>query len=325
MKLAFLGTSDFAVPALRALVEAGHDVAAVYTRAPKPAGRGQKEQKTPVHRLADSLRLAVRTPRTLRSDEEAVAFRALDLDAAVVAAYGHILPTSFLEAPLLGCLNIHGSLLPRWRGAAPIQRALLAGDERTGVTIIRMDEGLDTGPMLLAESVPIRADATAGTLHDELAALGARLIVSALDGVVGGTLQAVPQPAEGVIYAHKLQREEGALDWRRPAVELERQVRAFDPWPGTYFDAPAPGGGSERIKLLAATLALAAGAPGTVSVARDGVPTVACGVGGLRLLRLQRPGKAPVDGAAFARGFPLAGVVLPPPAGGDAPAVRPTG
>ncbi len=325
MKLAFLGTSDFAVPALRALVEAGHDLAAVYTRAPKPAGRGQKEQKTPVHRQADALGLAVRTPRTLRTDEEAAAFGALDLDAAVVAAYGHILPKSFLEAPLLGCLNIHGSLLPRWRGAAPIQRALLAGDERTGVTIIRMDEGLDTGPMLLAESVPIRADATAGTLHDELAALGARLVVSALDGVVGGTLQAVPQPAEGVTYAHKLQRDEGALDWRQPAVELERRVRALDPWPGTYFDAPAPGGGVERIKLLAAALALAAGTPGAVSIARDGVPTVACSVGGLRLLRLQRPGKAPVDGAAFARGFPLAGMVLPPPAGGDAPAARPAG
>ncbi|HEX2891187.1 methionyl-tRNA formyltransferase [Vineibacter terrae] len=325
MKLAFLGTSEFAVPALQALVDAGHDVAAAYTRAPKPAGRGQKEQKTPVHRLADRLGLAVRTPRTLRTDEAAAEFKALDLDAGVVVSYGHILPKSFLEAPLLGCLNIHGSLLPRWRGAAPIQRALLAGDAETGVTIIRMDEGLDTGPMLLAESVPIRADTTAGSLHDGLAVLGARLIVSALDGLVAGTLQAVAQPADGVTYAHKLQREEGALDWRRPAAELERQVRAFDPWPGTYFDAPAPGGGMERIKLLGAALALAGGAPGTVSVARDGVPTVACGVGGMRLLRLQRPGKAPVDGAAFARGFPLAGTVLPPPAGGDAPAVRPTG
>jgi methionyl-tRNA formyltransferase len=188
-----------------------------------------------------------------------------------------------------------------------------------------MDEGLDTGAMLLAERVPIRADTTAGMLHDELAALGARLIVSALDGLVAGALQAVPQPAVGVTYAHKLQREEGALDWRRPAAELERQVRAFDPWPGTYFDAPAPGGGTERIKLLHAALALASGAPGSVSVARNGVPTVACGVGGLRLLRLQRPGKAPLDGAAFARGFPLAGIVLPPPAGDAASVVKPAG
>jgi methionyl-tRNA formyltransferase len=187
-----------------------------------------------------------------------------------------------------------------------------------------MDEGLDTGPMLLAESVPIRGDTTAGVLHDELAALGARLIVSALDGLVAGSLQSVAQPAEGVTYAHKLQRDDGALDWRRPAAELERQVRAFDPWPGSWFDAPAPGG-SERIKLLSAALALASGPPGSVTIARDGVPTVVCGVGGLRLLRLQRPGKAPVDGAAFARGFPLAGVVLPPPAGGDAPAARPAG
>jgi methionyl-tRNA formyltransferase len=240
-------------------------------------------------------------------------------------SYGHILPRGFLDAPLLGCLNIHGSLLPRWRGAAPIQRAILAGDAESGVTIIRMDEGLDTGAMLLAESVAIHADTTAGALHDALSVLGARLIVSALDGLVAGALQAVPQPMAGVTYAHKLQRGEGGLDWRRPAAELERQVRAFDPWPGTYFDAPSPGGADERIKLLHATLALAAGAPGTVSIARDGVPTVACGVGGLRLLRLQRPGKGPLDGAAFARGYPLAGVVLPPPADGDSPAVRPAG
>lgn len=324
MKLAFLGTSDFAVPALQALVDAGHDVVAVYTRAPKPAGRGHREQKTPVHGLAERIGLAVRTPRSLRTDEAAADFKALDLDAGVVVSYGHILPRSFLEAPLLGCLNIHGSLLPRWRGAAPIQRALLAGDAESGVTIIRMDEGLDTGAMLLAESVPIRADTTAGALHDDLSALGARLIVSALDGLVAGALQAVPQPTAGVTYAHKLQREEGALDWRRPAVELERQVRAFDPWPGTYFDTPAPGGTGERIKLLGATLALASGAPGTVTIARDGVPTVACGIGGLRLLRLQRSGKGALDGAAFARGFPLAGLVLPPPAG-DTPAVRPAG
>ncbi|MGE0422245.1 MAG: methionyl-tRNA formyltransferase [Reyranellaceae bacterium] len=311
MKLGFLGTSAFAVPALEALIAAGHDIAVVYTRAPKPAGRGHREQRTPVHEVADRAGIAVRTPRTLRTEEEAAAFRALDLDAAVVVSYGHILPKAFLDAPVLGCLNIHGSLLPRWRGAAPIHRAILAGDEETGVTIIRMDEGLDTGPMLLAESVPIRADTTASALHDELAALGARLIVSALDGLVGGSLQAVPQPTEGATYAHKLGREEGALDWRRPAAELERQVRAFEPWPGAYFDAPAPGGGVERIKLRAATLALASGTPGRVSIARDGVPVVACGVGGLRLTSLQRPGKAAVDGAAFARGFPLDGATLP--------------
>ncbi len=197
MKLAFLGTSEFAVPALRALVDAGHDVAAVYTRAPKPAGRGQQERRTPVHELALSLGLPVRTPRSLRNDEEAQAFKALDLDAAVVVAYGHILPRGFLEAPVLGCINIHGSLLPRWRGAAPIHRAILAGDAETGVTTMRMDEGLDTGPMLLAERTPISAADTADTLHDRLAELGARLIVSTLDGLVRKTLEPVPQPQEG--------------------------------------------------------------------------------------------------------------------------------
>jgi methionyl-tRNA formyltransferase len=309
MKLAFLGTSTFAVPALQALVDAGHTVAAVYTRTPKPAGRGQQERKTPVHLLADDLDLAVHTPRTLRSAEEAAAFKALDLDAAVVVAYGHILPKDFLDAPVLGCLNIHGSLLPRWRGAAPIHRALLAGDSETGVTTMHMDEGLDTGPMLMAERIPISAADTAETIHDRLAELGARLIVSTLDGLVRGAISAVPQPIEGVTYAHKLGKEEGALDWRRPAAELERKVRAFHPWPGTTFEV-----GAERIKVHEAALALAAGAPGTVSLSRDGFPVVACSVGGLRLLRLQRAGKAAQPADAFLRGFALpAGTVLPSP------------
>ena len=309
MKLAFLGTSTFAVPALQALVDAGHTVAAVYTRTPKPAGRGQQERKTPVHQLADGLDLAVHTPRTLRSAEEAAAFKALDLDAAVVVAYGHILPKDFLDAPVLGCLNIHGSLLPRWRGAAPIHRALLAGDSETGVTTMHMDEGLDTGPMLMAERIPISAADTAETIHDRLAELGARLIVSTLDGLVRSAISAVPQPIEGVTYAHKLGKEEGALDWRRPAAELERKVRAFHPWPGTTFEV-----GAERIKVHEAALALAAGAPGTVSLSRDGFPVVACSVGGLRLLKLQRAGKAAQPADAFLRGFALpAGTVLPSP------------
>ncbi|MFZ5784468.1 MAG: methionyl-tRNA formyltransferase [Pseudomonadota bacterium] len=320
MKLAFLGTSDFAVPALKALVEAGHDVVAVYTRAPRPAGRGQQERRTPVHETAAALGLAVRTPKGLKSEAEAAAFRALDLDAAVVVAYGHILPRTFLDAPVLGCLNIHGSLLPRWRGAAPIHRAILAGDAETGVTIMRMDEGLDTGPMLLAERTPISAADTAESVHDRLAELGARLIVSTLDALVAGTLQPVPQPDEGVTYAHKLGKEEGLLDWRRPAAELERKVRAFAPWPGTWFEMPAALGG-ERIKVLAAGLALAGGAPGTVTVGRDGLPVVACGIGGLRLLRLQRPGKAAQAADAFLRGFALApGTVLPAPAVATLPA-----
>ncbi|HEX9326378.1 MAG TPA: methionyl-tRNA formyltransferase [Reyranella sp.] len=310
MKLAFLGTSEFAVPALTALVEAGHDVVAVYTRAPRPAGRGQQERRTPVHELALSLGLAVRTPKGLRSEEEVAAFKALDLDAAVVVSYGHILPKAFLDAPVLGCINIHGSLLPRWRGAAPIHRAILAGDAETGVTIMRMDEGLDTGPMLLAERTPISAADTAETVHDRLAELGGRLIVSTLDALVGKTIEPVPQPDDGVTYAHKLGKEEGALDWRRPAAELERKVRAFHPWPGTWFDVAG-----ERIKVLEAALALAGGTPGTVSIVRDGFPVVACGVGGLKLLKLQRAGKSAQAADAFLRGFALAsGTVLAPPA-----------
>ena len=323
MKIAFLGTSAFAVPALKALAEAGHDVVAVYTRAPKPAGRGQQERRTPVHEAALALGLPVRTPRNLRSDEDAQAFKALDLDAAVVVSYGHILPKPFLDAPVLGCINIHGSLLPRWRGAAPIHRAILAGDADTGVTIMRMDEGLDTGPMLLAERTPISSADTAETVHDRLADLGGRLIVSTLDGLMRNSIDPVPQPQEGVTYAHKLGKEEGALDWRRPAAELERKVRAFHPWPGTWFEAPSASG-VERIKVLAAGLALAGGAPGTLIVGRDGFPVVACGLGGLKLLQLQRPGKSAQPADAFLRGFALgAGTVLPPPATASLPPSKP--
>ncbi|MCW5736163.1 MAG: methionyl-tRNA formyltransferase [Enhydrobacter sp.] len=310
MKIAFLGTSEFAVPALQALIDAGHDVVAVYSRAPKPAGRGQQERKSPVHRLADTLGLPVRTPKTLKTDEEAAAFKALDLDAAVVVSYGHILTKPFLDAPVLGCINIHGSLLPRWRGAAPIHRAILAGDTETGVTTMRMDEGLDTGPMLMAERTPISSGDTAESVHDRLAALGARLIVSTLDALMRRSIDPTPQPAQGVTYAHKLGKEEGVLDWRRPAAELERKVRAFQPWPGTSFSI-----NGEQIKVLDAGLALASGPPGTVSVAKDGFPVVACGVGGLRLLKLQRSGKAAQAADAFLRGFALpAGTVLTSPA-----------
>ena len=323
MKLAFLGTSAFAVPALKALVEAGHDVVAVYTRAPKPAGRGQQERRTPVHELALSLGLVVRSPKNLRSDEEAQVFKTFDLDAAVVVSYGHILPRSFLDAPVLGCINIHGSLLPRWRGAAPIHRAILAGDRETGVTTMDMDEGLDTGPMLLAERTPISAADTAETVHDRLADLGARLIVSTLDGLMRKTIDPVAQPEEGVTYAHKLGKEEGALDWRRPAAELERKVRAFHPWPGTWFEVPGTNGPA-RIKVLAAGLALAGGTPGTLAIGRDGFPVIACGIGGLKLLQLQRPGRAAQPADAFLRGFALAaGTVLPPPAVVALPPSRP--
>jgi methionyl-tRNA formyltransferase len=303
LRLAFMGTPDFAVPSLEALRAAGHEIVCVYTQPPRPAGRGHQPQPSPVARAAEAAGISVRTPAKLDA-AEAEAFRALDLDAAVVAAYGLILPPAVLAAPRLGCLNVHASLLPRWRGAAPIQRAILAGDKETGVTIMQMEAGLDTGPMLLREAVPIGPGTTAAELHDRLAALGARLIVAALSGVATGTIQAVPQPAEGVTYAKKLSRGEGRLDWHRPAEELERMVRALNPAPGVWFER-----GGERIKVLAAEVVPSrSGAPGTVL---DAALAVACGGGALRLTRLQRAGRAPVDAEAFLRGYPVAaGAVL---------------
>ena len=298
MRIAYMGTSAFAVPALQALAKEGHDIAAVYTQPPRPAGRGQAERRSPVHEAALALGLPVRTPASLKPEEEAAAFKALDLDAAVVASYGHILRPSFLEAPIFGCLNIHASLLPRWRGAAPIHRAILAGDRQSGVTIISMDQGLDTGDMLLAEAVPITAATTTPMLHDQLAELGGRLIVVALDGVLNKSLTPVKQPEQGVTYAHKLGKDEGRLDWRRPAAELERQVRALAPWPGTFFDL-----GEERIKVLQASLALGSAAPGTI-LKGNGL-AIACGSGALRLEKLQRPGGKALDADAFLRGFAL--------------------
>lgn len=311
MRIAYMGTSEFAVPALQALAAAGHDIAAVYTQPPRPAGRGQAERRSPVHEAALALELPVRTPASLKDEAEIEAFKALDLDVAVVASYGHILRTAFLKAPVLGCVNIHASLLPRWRGAAPIQRAILAGDKQSGVTIIRMDEGLDTGAMLLAEAVPITGATTAQLLHDQLAELGARLIVAALDGLLRGSLTPVEQPQSGATYAHKLGKDEGRLDWRKTAAELERQVRAFTPWPGSYFEIAG-----ERIKVLQAALAPMTSvnaAPGTVLHGHGFA--VACGNGALRLLRLQRPGRAALAEDEFRRGFAVpAGTVLPAPA-----------
>jgi len=298
MRLAFLGTPDFAVPALRALAEAGHDIVCVYTQPPRAAGRGGQTRRSPVHALADQLGVPVRTPATLKDPAVQADFAALALDAAVVAAYGLILPKPILEAPRLGCLNIHASLLPRWRGAAPIQRAILAGDSETGITIMAMDEGLDTGPELLKQAVPITATTTGQTLHDALAAVGARLIVEALAALAAGRISPRPQPQEGATYAAKLTREEGRLDWRRPAAELERQVRAFAPWPGAWFEH-----GGDRLKVLAADIASGVGAPGTVL---DDQLTVACGAGALRLTMVQREGRAPVDAAAFLRGYAIA-------------------
>jgi methionyl-tRNA formyltransferase len=301
MRLAFMGSPDFAVPALRALHAAGHEIAAVYCQPPKPAGRGQHETPCPVHRAAQALGLPVRTPARLKRDAaEHGAFAALGLDAAVVAAYGLILPRAMLDAPRLGCINIHASLLPRWRGAAPIHAAILAGDAETGITIMRMEEGLDTGPMLLAEATPIAPRETTATLHDRLAGIGARLILRALDEAPAAT----PQPDAGVTYAAKLTKADGVLDWRKPAAMLDRQVRALNPWPGAYFEA-----GGETIRVIEAEPVGAAGTPGTVL---DG-STIACGEGALRLIRLQRPGRGPLPADAVLRGFALP-PVLPCPA-----------
>jgi methionyl-tRNA formyltransferase len=300
MRLAFMGSPDFAVPALRALHAAGHEIAAVYCQPPRPAGRGQAVHRCPVHVAADTLGLPVRSPVRLRKATDAhAAFAALDLDAAVVAAYGLILPQPMLGAPRRGCLNIHASLLPRWRGAAPIQAAVLAGDAETGITIMQMDAGLDTGAMLLRAAVPIAADATSASLHDTLAALGADLILRALAEAPSPTAQ----PEDAATYAPKLTRADGKLDWTQDAATLERMVRAFDPWPGTFTTI-----GATPLKVLGARLAEGSGQPG--SVLDDGL-TVACGQGALRLTRVQAPGRGAMDTAAFLRGHKVpAGTIL---------------
>jgi methionyl-tRNA formyltransferase len=299
LRLAFMGTPEFAVPILDALVAAGHELAAVYTQPPRPTGRGHRTQPSPVQARAAELGIAARHPLSLKQAEAQDAFAALNLDVAVVAAYGLILPKPILAAPRLGCLNIHASLLPRWRGAAPIERAILAGDAETGVTIMQMEAGLDTGPMLLIGKVPIDATTTAANLNDVLAALGARLIVEALDGVAAGTLAAMPQPAEGATYAAKLDREEGWLDWSESAVLLERKTRALNPRPGVSFAL-----GNERIKVLAARSEPGAegAVPGTII---DEDLGIACGEGVFRPVLLQRPGRGPVERRAFLNGTPM--------------------
>ncbi|MBE7212279.1 MAG: methionyl-tRNA formyltransferase [Gluconacetobacter diazotrophicus] len=299
MRLAFMGTPDFAVPALRALHAAGHEIVAAYCQPPRPAGRGQAVRSQPVHAAAEALGIPVRTPARVKRDAEAhAAFRALELDAAVVAAYGLILPPAMLEAPRHGCLNIHASLLPRWRGAAPIQAAILHGDPETGITIMRMEEGLDTGPMLSREAVPIGPNTDAAVLHDALSALGARMIVRALDALpLGGERQDDALSC----YAPRLERADGRLDWQEDAPVLDRRVRAMTPWPGAFAVL-----GEVALRIGAATPlpdrahdAL----PGTVL---DDALTVACGGGGaLRIERLQWPGRAMLDAAAFLRGRPV--------------------
>lgn len=295
MRLIFMGTPHFAVPTLNALVEAGHDVVAVYSQPPSRAGRGKQERPSPVHARALELGIEVRHPTSLKGADEQAAFAALEADVAVVAAYGLLLPQAVLDSPKHGCLNVHGSLLPRWRGAAPIHRAIQAGDEQTGVTIMQMELGLDTGPMLMKIATPIGAKTT-GELHDELAELGASLMVETLAALP--TLNAQPQDDALATYAPKIDKAEARLDFTKPAAVLEREVRAFSPFPGSWFELDGA-----RIKLLRAEMVEGTGTPGTVL---DDQHTIACGEGAIRPVTLQRAGKPAMALADFLRGNPLA-------------------
>jgi methionyl-tRNA formyltransferase len=292
MRIIFMGSPDFAVPSLEALVEAGHEVACVYTQPPRPAGRGKAEQPTAVHKRAGQLGIEVRCPKSLKSADEQARFAALDADLAVVAAYGLILPPAALEAPRLGCINVHASLLPRWRGAAPVHRAILAGDEVTGVTIMRMDEGLDTGPMLLKRETGVERK-TSGELTDELARLGAEALVEWL----AMPASAVPQPDEGLTYADKIAKAEARIDWNSSAEEIERQVRAFAPAPGAWFEADG-----ERIKVFRAEVVDGSGEPGEVV---DDELTIACGGGAIRPVTVQRGGRGAMPPGDLLRGFAI--------------------
>ena len=297
MRLAFMGTPAFSVPALKARIDAGHEIICVYTKAPKPVGRGHKVQPSAVHEMAISLGLPVRTPKTFRDPEEQEFFRTLNLDACVVVSYGLILPQPILDAPNHGCFNIHASLLPRWRGAAPIHRALLAGDTETGVTIMQMDAGLDTGDMLYKVTTPITPHKTTVSLFDELSHLGSTAMVHVLNHLE--TLPPTPQPTEGVTYADRIQKEEGTINWSLPAATIERMIRALSPWPGVTFTH-----NDLSLKLHNAQVvdATSTERPGTVL---DDHLLIACGDKALRLLRVQRPTKAPLEAADFLRGYPI--------------------
>jgi methionyl-tRNA formyltransferase len=301
MRLIFMGTPDFAVPTLLEIVGRDHEVAAVYTRAPKPAGRGMELQVTPVEREARRFGIPVLTPKTLRTDEALAALRAYKADAAIVVAYGLILPAPILEAVPLGCFNLHASLLPRWRGAAPINRAVMAGDAASGVMVMRMAEGLDTGPVAMAERLPIGADMTAGELHDALAPLGADLMVRALGALERGTLQLTPQSDEGVIYAAKIEKSETRIDWTKSWKAVHDHCRGLSPFPGAWFELP--GAQPARIKVLRTTRGEGSGEPGTVL---DDSLTIACGDGAVRLLEIQRAGKQPMKAQDFLRGTAVA-------------------
>lgn len=303
MRLAFMGTPEFSVPVLAELLAAGHDIAAVYTRAPQPSGRGQKLRPSPVHAFAESCGLEVRTPKNFRSKADCDAFAALDLDVAIVVAYGLIVPQAILDAPRHGCLNLHASLLPRWRGAAPIQRAIMAGDAHTGVQVMRMEAGLDTGPVMLSESVSITPDDTAATLHDRLAPIAAQLAPRALAALSRGGLMQTPQSEDGVTYAHKITAEEARIDWTRPASEVDCHIRGLAPFPGAWFEVAG-----SRVKALFSRITEddgdAARGPGEVLRADDKL-IIACGDGAVEIISAQRSGKRVQRAEEFLRGFAL--------------------
>jgi len=301
LRLIVMGTPDFSVPTLLELVAHGHEIAVVYTRAPKPGGRGMKLQATPVEVEARRLGIPVLTPKTLKTEEALEEFRAHDADAAVVVAYGMILPQAILDAPKLGCFNLHASLLPRWRGAAPINRAIMAGDAESGVMVMKMDVGLDTGDVAMAERLPITDAMTASDLHDRLAPLGADLMVRAIGALERGGLQLVKQSEEGVTYAAKIDKAEARIDWSRPAREVLRHIHGLSPFPGAWSEI-ADGGEAARVKILRCEIAKGSGAPGSVL---DDQLTIACGDGAIRIVELQRAGKAPMKAAEFLRGTPL--------------------
>jgi methionyl-tRNA formyltransferase len=301
LRLIFMGTPEFAVPTLLELVAHGHEIAAVYTRAAKPAGRGMKLQLSPIEQEARRLGIVVLTPATLKTPDALADFRAHNADAAVVVAYGMILPQAILDAPKLGCFNLHASLLPRWRGAAPINRAIMAGDTESGVMVMKMDAGLDTGDVAMAERVRVTDAMTAADLHDALAPLGGDLMVRAMAALERGTLQLTPQPGEGVTYAAKINKAEARIDWNRPAREVLRHIHGLSPFPGAWCEMPLEGA-AQRVKILLCELASGSGEPGTVL---DDRLTIASGQGALRIIELQRPGKQPMKAEGFLRGTPL--------------------
>jgi methionyl-tRNA formyltransferase len=302
LRVVFMGTPDFAVPTLVEIIGRGHEVVAAYTQPPRPAGRGMAEQPSPVHERAREFHIPLVMPRTLKIPAAEKLFASHEADVAVVIAYGLILPKAILDAPRHGCLNLHASLLPRWRGAAPIQRAIMAGDAETGVSVMRLEEGLDSGPVCLAEPMPIGRKETAGSLHDRLARLGADLMVRALGALERGTLICSPQPAEGITYARKIEKNEARIDWRRPAAELHNHIRGLSPSPGAWCEM-LPDGGPERVKVLRGRPVGGSGTPGKLLELDP--PIVACGNGALELLELQRAGRKPMSAAEALRGMHL--------------------